>query len=61
MRVAVVGIGYVGLIAAGCFAQDGNHVICIDNDKNKIKKLNRSHIPIYEPAIIQKLKLPMAW
>ncbi len=51
MKIAVVGIGYVGLVAAGCFAQDGNHVICVDNDKNKIKKLNRGHIPIYEPGL----------
>ena len=51
MKIAIVGIGYVGLVAAGCFAQDGNHVICVDNDKKKIKKLNHGHIPIYEPGL----------
>ena len=51
MKIAIVGIGYVGLVAAGCFAQYGNYVICVDNDKNKIKKLNRGRIPIYEPGL----------
>ena len=51
MKIAIVGIGYVGLVAAGCFAQDGNHVICVDNDKKKIKKLNHGHIPIYELSL----------
>lgn len=51
MKLAVVGTGYVGLVAAGCFAQVGNDVICVDNDKKKIKKLNRGHIPIYEPGL----------
>jgi UDPglucose 6-dehydrogenase len=60
MRIAVVGIGYVGLVAAGCFAQDGNSVICVDNDKNKIKKLNRGHIPIYEPGLSEIIERNIA-
>ena len=60
MRIAIVGIGYVGLVAAGCFAQDGNGVICVDNDKNKIKKLNRGHIPIYEPGLSEIVKRNVA-
>ena len=36
MKVSVVGVGYVGLVVAGCLAEVGNHVICVDNDKKKI-------------------------
>ncbi|MDD5459100.1 MAG: UDP-glucose/GDP-mannose dehydrogenase family protein [Phycisphaerae bacterium] len=51
MKVTVVGVGYVGLVAAGCLAEVGNHVVCIDNDENKIKRLKQGHIPIYEPGL----------
>lgn len=56
MKIAVVGIGYVGLVAAGCFAEVGNHVTCIDNDKKKIKALKNGHIPIYEPGLTDIVK-----
>ncbi len=56
MRVAVVGIGYVGLVAAGCLAEGGNHVICIDNDKKKIAELKKGIIPIYEPGLGEIIK-----
>ena len=36
MKITVVGVGYVGLVAAACFADGGSHVICVDNDKKKI-------------------------
>jgi UDPglucose 6-dehydrogenase len=51
MRVCVVGIGYVGLVTAGCLAEAGNHVICVDNDAKKIDGLKKGVIPIYEPGL----------
>jgi UDPglucose 6-dehydrogenase len=39
LKVAAVGVGYVGLVAAACLADGGNHVVCIDNDKKKIDDL----------------------
>jgi UDPglucose 6-dehydrogenase len=51
MRIAVVGTGYVGLVAGACFAEHGNDVVCVDNDQAKIRMLQRSKIPIYEPGL----------
>ena len=51
MRVCVVGVGYVGLVAAACMADGGNHVVCVDKDKAKIAGLNKGIIPIYEPGL----------
>ena len=51
MKVCVVGIGYVGLVTAGCLAEAGNHVICVDNDSKKIDGLKKGVIPIYEPGL----------
>ena len=42
MKVCVIGTGYVGLVAGTCFAEMGNDVICVDNDKEKLKKLEQS-------------------
>lgn len=56
MKIAVVGVGYVGLVAAACLAEGGNHVVCVDNDKKKIKDLNHGKIPIYEPGLTEIVK-----
>ncbi len=56
MKVAVVGVGYVGLVAAACLAEGGNSVVCIDKDKKKIDDLNNGIIPIYEPGLTDIVK-----
>ena len=53
MNVSVVGIGYVGLVTAGCLAEAGNRVICVDNDSDKIERLKNGQIPIYEPGLTE--------
>ena len=51
MKIAVVGTGYVGLVAGSCLAETGNRVICVDVDEAKIQRLQRGEIPIYEPGL----------
>lgn len=53
MKICVVGIGYVGLVTAGCLAEAGNDVICVDVDKKKIEGLKKGIIPIYEPGLTE--------
>src|SRR5437879_11876812 len=51
MDISIVGSGYVGLVTGACFADVGHHVICVDNDSEKVKQLKAGEIPIYEPGL----------
>ncbi len=51
MKIAVVGTGYVGLVTGTCFAETGNHVICVDIDREKVEKLSGGQVTIYEPGL----------
>lgn len=56
MKIAIVGIGYVGLVSAACFADLGVEVYCVDVDKNKIDRLKEGVVPIYEPGLKDIIK-----
>ena len=56
MKISCVGCGYVGLVAGTCLADMGNEVTCCDIDKNKINKLKKGVIPIYEPGLNDMLE-----
>src|ERR1051326_5153167 len=51
MKIAVIGSGYVGLVAGAWLAENGNEVICVDKDSAKVRALQRGRIPIYEPGL----------
>jgi len=56
MKIAVVGSGYVGLVAGACLAENGNDVVCVDRDAAKIRMLQRGKIPIYEPGLEEMVR-----
>jgi len=51
MKICVIGAGYVGLVSSACFADLGNNVVCVDNDKKKISTLTNAQVPIFEPGL----------
>ena len=53
MTLAVVGTGYVGLVTGTCFAETGNHVLCMDVDEEKIEALKHGTVPIFEPGLTE--------
>ncbi|MEM6718266.1 MAG: UDP-glucose/GDP-mannose dehydrogenase family protein [Bacteroidota bacterium] len=51
MKITVVGTGYVGLVTGTCLAETGNDVLCVDIDKNKVERMQKGEVPIYEPHL----------
>ena len=50
MKLAIAGAGYVGLVAATCFAESGNDVVCAEVNPEKLKRLKAGELTIYEPG-----------
>jgi UDPglucose 6-dehydrogenase len=56
MKIAVVGTGYVGLVAGACLAESGSDVVCVDRDDAKVRTLRRGKMPFYEPGLEELVK-----
>ncbi|HEY5956069.1 MAG TPA: UDP-glucose/GDP-mannose dehydrogenase family protein [Polyangiaceae bacterium] len=51
MKIAIIGTGYVGLVAGACFADTGTEVVCVDVDEDKLQRLSRGEVTFYEPRL----------
>jgi len=60
MKIAVVGTGYVGLVAGACLAETGNDVICVDKDAAKVRTLRKGRMPIFEPGLEELVRRNVA-
>lgn len=60
MKLTIIGSGYVGLTTGACFAEVGHHVVCVDNDEEKVQTLLDGRIPIYEPGLADLVKKNIA-
>ena len=56
MNIAIIGTGYVGLVTGVCFAEFGVHVTCVDMDEERINRLTKGEVPIYEPRLGELLQ-----
>ncbi|NJM95005.1 MAG: UDP-glucose/GDP-mannose dehydrogenase family protein [Acaryochloridaceae cyanobacterium CSU_5_19] len=60
MNVCVIGTGYVGLVTGACLAHIGHHVICVDNNAEKVKLMQGGQSPIHEPGLSEILRASLA-
>lgn len=60
MRVCVIGTGYVGLVTGACLAHIGHHVICVDNNEEKVKLMKAGQSPIFEPGLSEIMQSAIA-
>ncbi len=56
MKIVIIGSGYVGLVAGTCFAELGHHIVCVDNNVEKVNALKAGLVPIYEPGLDTMVK-----